>query len=67
MKTQDELIQELIQELEAEGCQAEDLDDIVHTVFSRKASVVNNMGMPEQVRTLIEQGLSAKEIRNRRG
>lgn len=42
----------------------ERLDDLVHLIFSSHASVVNNGGLEQQIEFLLENGISAKEIRN---
>lgn len=63
----EEVLQGIVRKLEAKGLDAEDLDELVHDAASRLATSVNNSGMDEQVRYLLEEGMTEEEILNEMG
>jgi len=44
------------------GVEAAMLDDVVHSIASNEASNVNNNGLKEQIRYLMEKGLTITQI-----
>lgn len=48
--------------LQNNGVASEMLDELVHDVVSKTASRINNGGMEEQVKFLLENGYSLQEI-----
>lgn len=52
----------LVSRLEAEACEEGDLDCLVYEITDRIAAQVNNGGIEEQVRFLLENGLRENEI-----
>lgn len=55
-------MEDLVLHLMSYGIKDEDLDDLVHDQASREASGINNDGMREQVRYLLECGWSEDDI-----
>lgn len=55
-------VDDLQERLEDAGIVAEDLDDFVYDVTDQIASSINNQGMLEQIRWLLENGFTVDDI-----
>lgn len=61
-KNSEEGTNTLVSRLEAEACEDGDLDSLVYEITDRIAAQVNNGGIEEQVRFLLENGIQEDEI-----
>jgi hypothetical protein len=54
------VVERLAEKADANGLKAEDLDDLVHELAASSAADVNNAGLEEQLRYLVD-GLGAQQ------